>query len=489
MVYAGSILMVFNIYGFVRFARYIRSLKGWDTNNGILYIPIVLLSFFLLGYLGVGIFGNPDLLVAGILFGGSIFVFIVYKLLSNITQRVVENEHREAQLKAVAESDRTKSTILASMSHEMRTPLNVILGLNNKAQKDPHLEDETRECLAKINLSARHLLGLVNNMLDMNRIESGTLTLKNEEFSMREALEQVDALGQTLCVDKGLTYTTRVDEEILGHYLGDETQLTQVLLSILDNAAKFTSPPGSVEFVARSTASTESSQALEFSISDTGEGMGEEFLPKIFQAFSREDGGATSRHGGGGLSLAVAKNVMDAMGGTIDIQSHKGKGTTVVVTVTLARAESPEASAQTPEDVSLEGRRILVVEDIEDNAEIVMDLLELEGAECEHAQNGQVAVDMFAQSPAYHYDAVLMDLRMPVMDGLEATRRIKALARPDAPTVPIIALTANAFESDVEQSLASGMCAHLAKPTDTEVLYATLRTYISQALGQAGGTR
>ena len=206
LVYLGSALMVYNIYGFIRFARDIRSRKNWDEENMILYIPIVLLVLFLIGYLAVGFFGKPDLIIAGILFGGSIFVYIMYQTLSRITQRIIEGEHMEAQLMAAEESNRAKTAFLASVSHEMRTPMNVILGLDNVALKEPSLPEETRGHLQKIDASARHLLDLINNLLDMNSIEQDKLVVKNELFSLRDTLEQVNAIVDVACNEKGLDY-------------------------------------------------------------------------------------------------------------------------------------------------------------------------------------------------------------------------------------------------------------------------------------------
>ena len=199
MVYLGSLLMVYNIYGFVRFARYVKRLKSWNANNSLLYIPIGLLVCFLLGYLVVGFFGKPDLVMAGILFGGSIFVFVMYKLLTGVTQRIVDNERLQAELMAAEESNRSKTSFLATMSHEMRTPLNAVIGLDAIALQDETLKPETRERLRQIDASAHHLLDMINDVLDMNYIESGTMTLNAEPFSPRDMLDLVNVLAQTLC--------------------------------------------------------------------------------------------------------------------------------------------------------------------------------------------------------------------------------------------------------------------------------------------------
>ena len=474
MILAGSALMVYNIYGFVRFARFIKKQKTWGNNNRLLYLPIVLLVLFLIGYLVVGLFGNPDIIMAGILFGGSIFVFVMYRMLSGITVRILENERLEADLLASERSSQEKSEFLATISHEMRTPLNVILGMHKKALNQPDLPETVREPLQKIGYSANHLLSMINNILDMQQIESGMFVVKEEPFSMKDSMNQINAIAGTLSENKGLTFSTSLCDETNGTYLGDASHLRQVLLSILDNAVKYTEAPGTVTFAVTCEPSDTDTVKFSFRIEDTGIGMSEEFLPKLFDVFAREDTSTTNKYSGSGLSLVVAKNMVNQMNGTITVESEKGKGSVFTVTVPLKRFETAEPADEKQEGV-LAGHRVLIVEDILENAEIVADLLSLEEVETEHAENGQIALEMFEQSPEHYYDAILMDLRMPVMDGLEATRRIRALDRDDAKKIPIIALTANAFDSDIRQSFDAGMNAHMAKPTDADLLYAELR--------------
>jgi len=496
MVFCGAALMVYNIYSFIRFALFVRKQKSWKSNNLILYIPIILLVLFFLGYVAVGALGKPDLITAGILFGGSVFVFIIYQLLHNITNQIIENERLEAQLAAAEESSRVKTTFLSSMSHEMRTPLNVILGQDRIALMDPNVSDDIRDHLNKIGLSAQHLLGLINNILDMNQLESGMMTIREEEFSIREMMEQINAIVETICQEKGITYEMSCSPLVHDDCIGDSIQVKHILASILDNAVKYNEAPGSVrmevECIHDSYDGPESdrpcTQTLQFTVSDTGIGIDSSFLPRIFDQFEKEDSSSTSRHGGSGISLAVTKQLLDLMHGSIKVESEKGKGSTFTVQIPLGYVDEKEKAKalrqkemskdQDDEPVCLEGRRILIVEDIPENAEIVADLLEIESVETEHAENGQIALDMFSRSEEGYYDAILMDLRMPVLDGLEATRRIRALDREDAKQVPIIALTANAYESDVQQSLGAGMDAHLAKPADADELYETIRKWI-----------
>ncbi len=499
LVYLGSALMVYNIYGFVRFVQSIQSNSSWGADKRVLYLPIVLLGLFLMGYLAVGIFGAPDLVIGGILFGGSIFVLTMYLLLSRITQRVIENERLKAELLAVEQSNQAKTAFLASMSHEMRTPLNVIIGLDSIALRDDDLPQRTRSQLEKINLSAHHLLDLINNVLDMNRFESGVLEAEHEDFCLHEALNQVSAITETLCEQKGLAYHYVVDEDVAEYCSGDQVLLKQVLLSILNNAVKFTDVPGEVRFSASVTSLDDATQMFSFVVADTGVGMEEGFLSHVFDAFTWEDDSTTNRFGGGGLSLAVAKRAVELMDGSIAVQSVKGEGSTFTVTIPLAVVETPKdpdlSAPENPKATSepdgpasdaqdqvegLDGKRVLIVEDVAENAEIVADLLDLEGALSERAENGQMAVQMVSQSDEWYYDALLMDLRMPIMDGLEATRRIRHLERQDAQSVPIVALTANAFQEDVQQSLDAGMDAHLAKPVDADLLFSTLERIIAE---------
>ena len=481
MVYLGSALMVYNIYGFVQFARRVQSGHGWVGRRTMLYIPIALLVGFLLGYLAVGIFGRPDLIISAILFGGSIFVFIMFLFLRRITDHVQENEHMKAKLMAAEASSKAKADFLAGMSHEMRTPMNAIIGLDALALQDRRMEPQTREWLEKIDISARHMMELINNVLDINHIRSGEIVLKREAFSMRELLDLLNLLMQTRCGEARLDYRCETVGDLEERYIGDPQRLKQALLAILDNAAKFTPPPGTVRFRVEQISSEGDTRTLRFTVSDTGIGMDGQFLPTLFDSFNREDASTTNRIGGSGLGLALAKQIVDLMGGTIDVKSRKGEGSTFTVTVPLGRAQAaPPEEAAKPNGADLAGRRILIAEDIDLNAEILADLLDLEDIRPERAKNGQEAVDMFSGHPPKYYDAVLMDLRMPVMDGLDAARAIRALDRPDAKGIPILALTANSFPEDVKQSLDAGMNEHLAKPVDPDVLYAALRRWIEK---------
>ena len=541
MIYLGSILMIFNVYSYIRYAKHLQERKDWGKERAYLYIPIFLLVFFLLGYLAVGIFGKPDLIISGILFGGSIFVLIVFQLLEFITARVQENEHLEAKLVAAEESSKTKSAILSSVSHEMRTPMNAIIGLDFIALQKPDLHPETRRQLEKIGESANHLMALINNILDMSDYDAGHIVLKQETFSLKNLLENINVILSSQCITKDLEYSYAVVGKLDDYYVGDQGKIRQVLLSVLDNAVKYTSS-GKVTFLTEQIESFGDSRVLRFIVKDTGIGMSKEFLPKLFEPFTQEDTSTTDRYGGIGLSLSVTKNIVELMDGTIKAESDKGIGTTFTITIRLGASDRkaapkviPQASVQAAAEISgqklpetvqpdtkpekeppvpretgtsaevtvngdisqpgseesrlepdnsvdgpLRGKRVLIAEDVDLNAEILSDLLEMEEISSERAENGQIALDMFSESPEYYYDAILMDLRMPVMDGLDSARNIRALDRPDAAGIPIIAVTANASYDDRQNVILAGMNCHLSKPIDSELLFETLGKMLNQ---------
>ena len=378
------------------------------------------------------------------------------------------------------EANKAKTAFLSNMSHEMRTPMNAIIGLDSLALKNKNLPEETREYLEKIGESARHLLGLINNILDMSRTEAGRVVLNKEEFSFRNMLEQLNALVSSQCQGKGLQYECRIGGGISEYYVGDELKLKQVLTNILSNAVKFTDAPGSVTLKVEQTAGYKDHSTLRFSVKDTGIGMDKEFLPKIFDAFSQEETGRGNKYGSTGLGMAITANIVRMMNGTITVESEKGVGSefTVILTLTNSVRKNNELLSEEKQRSDLKGKRILMAEDILINAEIVKQIIESREAVVDHAENGRITVGTFQKSEPGYYDAVLMDVRMPEMDGLQAASAIRALNRPDAKTVPIIALTANAFDEDVQRSLQAGMNAHLSKPVEPDRLFQTLEELI-----------
>ncbi|MBQ8092797.1 MAG: response regulator [Clostridia bacterium] len=540
---------------------------------------------------------------------------------------VIDTEMRQAMeqqqalsdaLKAAEEASRAKTTFLSNMSHEIRTPMNAIIGLDNIALNDPDTPQKTREYLQKIGSSAEHLLGLINDILDMSRIESGRMILKKEEFSFPKLLEAINTMFSGQCSDKGLDYQCHIEGQLDDYYIGDNMKLRQVLINILGNAVKFTPEGGTVSLDVKRTAQFDGLSTLCFVISDTGIGMSRDYLPHIFDTFSQEDSSATNRYGSSGLGMAITKNIVEMMNGSIQVDSEKGKGSTFTVYVTLLDSERTDGEDKgeiRPQDMTvlivdddpvacehaklvlgkagisaevavsgtaaiemvrlrharmepydlilvdwkmpdmdgvettrqirtiagnesaiiiltaykwddvfeeavragvdsfiskpvfagtvieefrtaierkgirdrkkaqkpeLAGRHILLAEDVQVNAEIMMMVLQMRQMQADLAVNGKIAVEMFEKHPENYYSAILMDMRMPEMDGLEATRVIRSMDRPDAGTIPIIALTANAFDEDVQRSMQAGLNAHLSKPVQPDILFETLERLIAQ---------
>ena len=530
-------------------------------------------------------------------------------------KQMEQNTRLKTALNEAKQANVAKTAFLSRMSHEIRTPMNAIIGLDNIALHEDGLSSTLKDYLEKIGTSARYLLSIINDILDMSRIESGRMSFRNEEFSFTSFVYQINSLIDGQCQEKGLTYSCDMRGDIGKYYIGDDTKLEQVLLNILGNAVKFTDAGGKVSLLIECTAQYDGQSNFRFTIKDTGVGMSKDYLPRIFEPFTQEDDTTTSRYGGSGLGLAITKNIVQIMNGSITVDSEKGVGTEFVVNLPLkdsARSDDEDTQEMRPQDfkvlivddeelarehaksvlnevgitadicasgaealeminlrharnddynlilvdwlmpemdgievtreirailgdettvivltaydwyeveeeaikagvdtfmakplaatnalyefqqachrkkqilpkkkvVDLDGKNILVVEDMPVNAEIMMMILEMRGMISDHAENGKVAVEKFAASPPGFYDAILMDIRMPVMDGLKATEAIRALNHPDAKTVPIIAMTANAFDEDVQRSLKAGMNAHLTKPADPEQLYAALQEFI-----------
>ena len=402
----------------------------------------------------------------------------------------------EDALVAAEEANRAKTAFLANMSHEIRTPMNAIIGLDSIALSNPDISEETRDQLEKIGASAQHLLSIINDILDMSRIESGRMVVASEEFSLGKVLEQINTIIGGQCREKGVEYECRLESELAEYYVGDDMKLRQIMINVLGNAVKFTSEGGRVVFAVEQIAHSGGRSTLRFTISDTGKGIGKDYLPRIFDTFSQEDNSATNQYGSTGLGLSITKNLVELMDGNIEVESEKGVGTTFTITIALEdsnrESASPEASGVQPEGLSvspisdvpadnkLKGLRVLLAEDVEINAEIIVAIMAMRDVEVDLAENGKIAVDTYANHDPYYYDAVLMDMRMPVMDGLEASRTIRAMGREDSESIPIIALTANAFDDDVQNSMQAGLNAHLSKPVEPQVLFETMEALVSE---------
>ena len=538
---------------------------------------------------------------------------------NKILQKQLEQQSEALSdaLNTAQEANKAKTTFLSNMSHEIRTPMNAIIGLDNIALNDPETPEKTKGYLIKIGESADHLLTLIDDILDMSRIESGRMVLKQEEFSFLKLIEAINTLFSTQCQEKGLDYQCHINSEISDYYIGDSTKLRQILINIIGNAVKFTPEGGKVELDIERKAQYDNKSTICFTIKDNGIGMSKEYLPHIFDTFSQEDSSNTSKYGSSGLGMAITKNIVEMMNGDIEVESEKGKGTTFYVTITLndvekaaeennieeirpdqlttlvvdddpiacehakivlgksgIRCDTALSGKEAIEMVSLHharrkpydlilvdwqmpeldgvetarrireiigkesaiiiltayrwddvyeeaigagvdsfiskplfassvieeyqsacrrkkekgktekkkadlsGKKILLAEDVQINAEIMMMLLKTRNMEVDLAENGKIAVEMFEKQPEGHYDAILMDVRMPEMDGLEATQKIRSMERKDAKDIPIIALTANAFDEDVQRSMQAGLNAHLSKPVQPEVLFETLESLI-----------
>ena len=397
-----------------------------------------------------------------------------------------KDEYREAlkeALRKAEEASNAKSAFLSNMSHEIRTPMNAIIGINNIALNDPTTNEKTKDYLTKIGSSANHLLEIINDILDMSRIESGNMTLKEEAFKLSKEISQVNSIISGQCSEKDLKYSVSTSYDTDGCYIGDAMKLKQALINILGNSVKFTPEGGSIDFTIDEISENTDSKTFRFTISDTGIGISSEYLPHIFDAFSQEDNTVTSKYGSTGLGMPITKKIIDMMNGQIDVESEKGKGTTFTLTITFNKAdqkamsesasEKETKSSETTED-TFKGKRVLLAEDISINAEIMLAILESKGIEADVAENGRIAVDLFTSHESNYYMAVFMDMKMPEVDGLEAAKLIRSSGHPDAASIPIIALTANAFDEDVQKSRDAGMNAHLSKPVEPELIFKTL---------------
>ncbi len=377
---------------------------------------------------------------------------------------------------AAEQANRAKTTFLNNMSHDIRTPMNAIVGFTALAAS--HLDDreQVKDYLDKISVSSQHLLSLINDVLDMSRIESGKMAIEETDVHLPDVIRDLRTIVQANVAAKQQTLTVDTGEMIHEDIVTDKLRLNQVLLNILSNAIKFTPEGGTIDFrVIEKPVDRPGWTGYEFRIRDNGIGMSEEFRKTIFNAFTREKTSTVSGIQGTGLGMAITKNIVDMMNGTIVVRSEEGKGSEFTVNIPC-RISTPHAEEVTEErpDVDFHGKRILLAEDNAMNQMIAVAILEAEGFEVEIAGDGGEAVEMMRSAPAGHYDVVLMDIQMPRVDGYEAARQIRALEDPDKAGIPIIAVTANAFEEDRQIALEAGMNGHLAKPYDVEKMMKTL---------------
>ena len=406
-------------------------------------------------------------------------IFIYSKIVRQKNTQLI-NTLKDAQSASAAKTD-----FLSRMSHDMRTPLNGIIGMTYIAQEEEN-PPRTADCLNKIDSSSKFLLGLINDILDMAKAESKKIELHPEPYYPEEFSRYLQAVIQPLCREKNIDF--QIDADLPEQFVPvfDKLRINQVIFNLLSNAVKFTPEGGIVTYRARFGAPDENGRLhVQFVISDNGIGMSEEFQKDLFQPFAQEGRVDASETRGTGLGLSIAKKMLDLMGGTISVKSGIGSGTAFTVDMMIdsipAQEQLPEKAADNAESVDsiLKGRHVLLCEDHPLNQEIAKTLLEKKKMYVEIADNGQTGVELFRSSIVGFYDLVLMDIRMPVLDGYEAAKQIRALERSDAGTVPIVAMTADAFLDDVQKCFDAGMNAHIAKPIDPEKLYQTLSGILS----------
>ena len=370
------------------------------------------------------------------------------------------------------------------MSHDIRTPMNAIMGMTALAVAHMGEPERVADCLNKISVSSRHLLSLINDILDMSKIESSQIKLNNMKIYLPDLLDQLSAIMSPQARDAGLQLTISTEGIKHKYFYGDSLRSNQILINILSNAVKYTPEGGTVDFTVEEIPAVNGPDRVRyrFTVSDTGVGMSEEFLSRIFEPFTRSSG--TLRVEGTGLGLSITKGLVELMGGTISVKSLPHRGSTFCVELEGECAdgelENPgeKGGAEFPDAANRKlfaGRRFLIAEDNAINAEILCELLSIYGAETAVKTDGAQALTEFREAAPGTYDAVLMDIQMPEMNGYEATRRIRRLERPDAWEIPVVAMTANAFAEDVRAAMDAGMTAHVAKPIDVEVLRETLK--------------
>ena len=374
---------------------------------------------------------------------------------------------------------RAKTEFLANMSHEMRTPMNTVIGMSQLA-KGTNETERIHYCLDKIETASVHLLNVINDILDMSKIESGKFEVSVSAFKFRDLIHKTVSVLSYRMEEKEQSFTVQIDEAIPEYIASDDQRLMQVITNLLSNAVKFTSQGGSISLAAKLAAQDEGRCVIEISVSDTGIGISEEEQKKLFRSFEQADNGISRRFGGAGLGLAISKSIVEMLGGEIGVVSELGKGSSFLFSLLASPAaptELPEEGAVADEMPFFKGLRVLLVEDVEINREILMALLEDSGVTFTCAENGRQAVEVFSAAPD-SFDLILMDIQMPELDGYGATREIRAMDSPYAKTIPIIAMTANVFREDVERCLASGMNAHVGKPLEiAEVIRAIKRFY------------
>ena len=401
-----------------------------------------------------------------------------------VNQKLKKAKNVTTEALQIAENaNKAKTDFLSNMSHDIRTPMNAIIGITSLIRHDAGNKAKVIEYADKIDISSQHLLGIINDVLDMSKIEAGKTVFKYSDFSILDFIQELDTIFHSQIYEKQQTLTI-IKENIQHEWVnGDQVHLMQIFSNLLSNAVKYTQEGGEIQFFVEECETKSSVYAkYRFLVSDNGMGMSADFKDTIFDAFTRAESSLTNKIQGTGLGMAITKNLVEAMGGTIDVESELGQGSCFEVLLDLKIAEDRTVALAAQEETDeqdgniLQGMRFLCAEDNELNAEILTELLKIEGAECTICENGEEILKAFEQSAPGDYDMILMDVQMPVMNGYEATKAIRRSSHELAKTIPIIAMTANAFSEDIQHSLAASMNAHVSKPVEMKVLEKTIRS-------------
>ena len=386
-------------------------------------------------------------------------------------------------LQTAENANKAKTDFLSNMSHDIRTPMNAIIGMTSLIRHDAGNKAKVIEYADKIDISSQHLLGIINDVLDMSKIEAGKTVFKYTDFSILDFITELNTIFHSQIDEKNQTLTI-IKENIRHEWVnGDKVHLMQIFSNLVSNAVKYTQKGGKIQFLVEECETNSSVYAkYRFLVSDNGMGMSADFKETIFDPFTRAEGSVTNKIQGTGLGMAITRNLVEAMGGTIDVESELGQGSCFEVLIDLRIAEDRFVSSTVQEEKNeqndniFQGMRFLCAEDNELNAEILTELLKIEGAECTICENGEEILKTFEKSAPGDYDMILMDVQMPVMNGYEATKAIRRSSHELAKKIPIIAMTANAFSEDIQHSLAAGMNAHVSKPVEMRVLEKTIRS-------------